>query len=303
MMGAMPARLAPVVVQRGEGGLLVGHVAVGNAVAGLVQRRADDPECSYTATALGGGEPVCGANAGGLVCAVLDAAGHALVPMLLGGADAVDEAVAMLRALPERLSRPVALLLADAEGAALVTAGPGGVETREAVVGGGEGGLPGLIAAVRAAEPPPEVGATPAAGLAVLLPPDGPPALHVALGPPSCSVFLRYWPGMELVPEVSAGGEGAALARLAAAVAQATSTDEELRRAARERLDRAEVEALHEGDAAERMAALMDEHTDDRGAAVRRLVAQSHAAEVARAALEELAVPAPVTKAKPGPCL
>jgi hypothetical protein len=97
---------------------------------------------------------------------------------------------------------------------------------------------------------------------------------------------------MELIPEVSASPEGAPLARLAAAVAQATSTDAELRHAARVRLDRAEAEALREGEAAERMAALMDGHTDDRGAAVRRLVAQSHAAELAGAALQELAVPA-----------
>jgi len=153
--------------------------------------------------------------------------------------------------------------------------------------------LAAVLAAIRRAEPPPQPGATPAAGLIALLPRDDSPALHVALGPPSCAVFIRYWPGMELVPEVSASPEGARLARLAAAVAQTTSTDPELRRAARERLDRAEAESLHEGEAADRMAALMDEHTDDRGAAVRRLVAQSYAAELARRALEELAVPAP----------
>jgi len=281
------------VVLRGDAGLLVGHVAVGNGVAGLVQRRADDPECSYTAVALGSGEPACGANAGGLVCAVLDHPGHPLVATLLAGADAVDEAVAMLRALPGELARPVALLLADAEGALVATALPGMLVETEPAAAADRGDLPALIRTVRTGEPEPEVGATPAAGLAAVLPPDGPPALHIALGPPSCSVFLRFWPGMELTPEVSAGGEGAPLARLAAAVAQTTSTDPELRRSARQRLDRAEAEALAEGEAAERMAALMDRDTDDRGAAVRRLVAQAHAAELAQRALEELAHPAP----------
>jgi hypothetical protein len=98
---------------------------------------------------------------------------------------------------------------------------------------------------------------------------------------------------MELVPELVASPEGAPLARLAAAVAQTTASDAELRRHARRRLDEAEAAALREGAEAERMAALMDGHTDDRGAAVRRLVAQAHAAELARRALEELAVPAP----------
>lgn len=293
MMGAMHASVAPFVVLRGDGSLLVGHVAVGNAVAGLVQRRSDDPECSYTATALGGGEAVHGANEAGLACAALDHPGHPLVARLLGGADGVAEAVAMLRALQGELSRPVSLLLADASGAVAVSAGPGGVDVTEAPSGRGPAALPGLLDALRAAEPVPEVGATPAAGMAVELRPGVPPALHLALGPPSCSVFLRCWPGMELVPELSASGEGAPLARLAAAVAQATSTDADLRQAARRRLDRAEAEVLAEGESAERMAALMDGDTDDRGAAVRRLVGQSHAAELVRAALEELAVPAP----------
>jgi hypothetical protein len=302
MMGGVSG-LAPFVVLRGEGCLLVGHVAVGNGVAGLIQRRVDDPARSFTATALGGSQPVHGCSAAGLVCAALDAPGHVLVPMLLGGADGAEDAVAMLRVLPGGLSRPVTLLLADDGVALLATAGPDGVEVRPAPVAAGEATLPALLAALRRAEPPPQPGATPAAALAVVLPRDDPPALHVALGPPSCAVFIRYWPGMELGPDVSATPEGAPLARLAAAVAQTTATDPELRRAARERLDLAELEALREGEAAERMAALMDEQTDDRGAAVRRLVAQSHAAELARRALEELAVPARVKGAGDEPRL
>jgi hypothetical protein len=285
---------APVVLLRGDAGLLVGHLAVGNGVGGLIQRRAGDPARSFTATVLGSGEPVHGANAGGLVCAALDAGGHSLVAAVLEGADGADEAAAMLRTLPSAAGPEVMLLLADAETALLAYVGERGVEVRAAEVGHAEGdGVVALITGLRAAEPPPEPGATPAAALAAVLQRQGPPAVHIALGPPCCSVFIRYWPGMELIPEVSASHEGATLARLAAAVAQTTATDPELRRKARERLDRAEAEALHEGEEAERQAALMDAHTDDRGAAVRRLVAQSHAADLARQALEELAVPAP----------
>ena len=285
----------PVALLRGEGRLLVGHLAIGNGVAGLIQRRAVDPSRSFTATVLGSGEPVHGANGAGLVCAVLDVAGHALVSAVLEGADSAVEAEAMLRALPPAPGPSVLLLLVDAEMALLARAGAGGVEVQTAEVGQAPdgAGIASLVAAVRDAEPPPQPGATPAAALAAVLTRDAPPAFHVALGPPGCSVFIRYWPGMELTPEVSASPEGAALARLAAAVAQTTATDPELRRKARDRLDRAEAEALREGEEAERMAALMDAHTDDRGAAVRRLVAQSHAAELARQALEELAVPAP----------
>jgi surface antigen len=159
-----------------------------------------------------------------------------------------------------------------------------------------------LVADLRDAEPSPHQGAAPVAAIAAQLHPDEPPRLHFALGPPSCAVFIRHWPGLQLVPEASATPEGAPLARLAAAVAQTTATDPDLRAAARRRLDRAEAEALREGEAAEAMAWRMDADTDDRGAAVRRLVAQAHAAGLARQALEELAVPAP-PGSRPGPVL
>jgi hypothetical protein len=281
---------APFVLLRAGARLLVGHVAVGNGVAGLVQRRGDDPLLSYTAAVLGAAdEAVHGGNASGLVCASLEVGGHPLVGALLAAAHGVDEAVEWARS--EEPGRSGRLLLADAGAAVVVTVGGelGEVLAEEA----DGGGLAALIARLRAAEPPPREGAIPAAGLAAVLAPDEPPRLHIALGPPCCAVFIRYWPGMEVTPEVSASPEGSTLARLAAAVAQTTATDADLRGAARERLDAAEAEALAEGEAAEHMAALMDGHTDDRGAAVRRLVAQSYAAERAREALEELAVPAP----------
>jgi len=271
----------------------VGHVAVGNGVAGLVQRRGDDPSLSYTATVLGPvDEAVHGGNASGLMCAALGVGGHALVRGLLVAAHGVDEAVEWVRSRePGRSGR---LLVADALQAVVLTIG-GEVEEVSAEEADGDG-LAALILRLRGVEPPPQEGATPAAGLAAVLTPDEPPRLHIALGPPCCAVFIRYWPGMEVTPEVSASPEGSTLARLAAAVAQTTATDPDLRSAARDRLDAAEADALREGEAAERMAALMDEHTDDRGAAVRRLVAQSYAAERALAALEELAVPAPTPR-------
>jgi hypothetical protein len=296
-----------VVLLRGPQGLLIGHIAVGNAVAGLVQARAEDPALSYTATVLGSGEPVHGGNGAGLVCAALDVGGQRLVRAVLQSARSVQDATAALReAASSARAGSAAVLVADAREAAVLTVGEGGAEVQPlAAEHAGVQGLPALgelIARLRQAEPDPEEGSTPAAGLAALLTPDEPPRLHVALGPPSCSVFIRHWPGMELVPEETAGPEGAPLARLAAAVAQTTATDPDLRRAARRRLDRAEQEALLEGEAAEQMAARMDADTDDRGAAVRRLVAQSHAAELVRQALEELAVPAP-PGSKPGPRL
>ncbi len=305
----MMAGVAPpssfVLVRRDGGGWLVGHIGTGNGVAGLVQARSEDAALSYTATVLAGHEPVHGGNAGGLVCAALDGgpAGRQLVIEVLSRAASVEAAGEVLGALPvEQRLHEVTLLLVDAARAAIGSVTAGGVQMAEAEGAGHPGESPAgpgapleqlaaLLARVRAIEPPPADGAAPAAGLAALLVPGEPPRLHLALGPPSCAVFIRHWPGMELVPEESAGPEGAPLARLAAAVAQLSSGDSQLRRAARDRLDAAEAEALREGEAAERMAARMDADTDDRGAAVRRLVAQSHAAELARAALEELAVP------------
>lgn len=299
---------SPFVVLRSGAGLMVGHLAVGNGVAGLVQRRPDDPALSYTVAALGRGEAVHGGNAAGLVCASLGAGGHAAVAQVLERAHTVDEAVTVLRgALPPAApGGGLALLLADPRTYAEVElTGDGVVEMREAHaedVPEGAGAIEALIARLRALEPEPQEGAVAVAALAAALAPTTEPRLHFALGPPCCAVFIRHWPGMELVPDESAAPEGAPLARLAAAVAQATGTDAELRQAARRRLDAAEAEALREGEAAERMAARMDAGTDDRGAAVRRLVAQSHAAELARRALEELAVPAP-PGSRPGPGL
>jgi len=283
---------APPLLLRAPGRVLVGHLAVGNAVAGLMQRRSDDPARSFTATLLGAGEPVHGANAGGLVCAALDVPGHALVAAVLAGADDAGEAVALLEALPAKPRRAVTLLLADEANALVASVSPDAVLVRAAAFGGVATDRSSVFAALREAEPPPEPGAAPAAALAAVLARDAPPELYIALGPPGCSAFIRYWPGVEQVPDVSASPEGAPLARLAAAVAQATGSDGELRGRARARLDLAEFEALREADAAESMAALMDEHTDDRGAAIRRLVAQSYAAGLVGEALEELAVPA-----------
>jgi hypothetical protein len=281
--------ISPLVVLRGEGRVLIGHLAVGNGIAGLVQRRESADAQAYTATVLGTGEPVHGGNAAGLVFAALDGGGHPLVRVLLERAESFDTAIRVLQGLTVAERLPGRLLLADAAHAAVVS--ETAVEEFEASAG--NGALTTLIASIRALEPPPHEGAIPAAALAAVLTPDEPPQIHVALGPPCCSVFIRLWPGFELIPELSATPAGAPLAREAAAVAQLTSTDPALRRAARLRLDRAEAEALQEGEQAERMAARMDADTDDRGAAVRRVVAQSYAAGIAQQALDELVVPAP----------
>jgi hypothetical protein len=250
---------------------------------------------------------VHGGNAAGVVCAALDggAATHGLLTAVLAEAASAPGAVEVVRGLRvEQRPHAATLLVADASEAIHLAVDPGGI-TSSAIEAqeGGVAGVSELCVRVRRVEPKPREGATPAAGLVALLVPGEEPRLHLALGPPSCAVFIRHWPGMELVPDESAGPEGAPLARLAAAVAQATGTDAELRQRARERLDRAEAEALREGEAAEAMAARMDADTDDRGAAVRRLVAQSHAVELARQALEELAVPARPTGPGPGPAL
>lgn len=293
----MGDRVSPVVCRRDGERLVVGHVALGNGPAGAVQRRGGEGERSWTGAALGPGEPVHGANDAGFVCAALDSGGHVLVRLLLDRAATVEAARAALEGAGMRPATRVSLLLADAHGAEEVTLDAGGVVATRTIEperpAAEEASVAAVAAVLRAREPRPVEGRTPAAGLVAVLSPGEPARLYLAMGPPSRGVFIRHWPGLELIPEESAGPEGSSLAKLAAAVAGATESDAQLRAAARARLDRAEAEALAEGEAAERMAARMDADTDDRGAAVRRLVAQSHAVELAMAALRELAVPAP----------
>jgi hypothetical protein len=324
----MPLSGAPVVVLRRAGRVLVGHVAVGNGVAGVAQRRCEDPARSYTDVVVGAGAPVHGSSGAGLVCIALDAGGQVLVPRALEGAGRAQDVPAALneagRGRRDVRVHPGALLAVDGSGAIVVEVGEdGSVAARDAEVAEvaevadvaevsadrpiatddpSAALLQLLFSRLRQVEPKPQEGAAPVAGLAAVLTADQPPSLHIALGPPSCSVFVRHWPGLEVGPDEAATPEGAPLARLAAAVAQTTGTDPELRRTARQRLDRAEAEALREGEAAERMAIRMDAATDDWGAAVRRLVAQSYAVGLAKQALEELAVPAP-PGSKPGPRL
>src|SRR5258708_22002673 len=139
---------APFVPLRARARLLVGHVAVGSGVAGLVQRRGDDPLLSYTATVLGAAdEAVHGGNASGLVCASLEVGGHPLVRRLLAAAHGVEEAVEWVRS--QEVGRPGRLLLADAGAALVVTLG-GEVEDASAEEANGE--LAELIARLRAAE-------------------------------------------------------------------------------------------------------------------------------------------------------
>jgi len=293
----MGDRVSPVVCRRDGERLIVGHVALGNAPAGALQRRGGEGERTWTGTGLGPGEPVHGGNDAGFVCAALDGGGHVLVRLLLDRAGSVEAARLALAEAEMRPRVRVSLLLADAGGAEEVSVDSAGIAEVRALQpelpAAEEASVAALAATLRAHEPRPVEGRAPVAGLVAVLSPGEPARLYIALGPPSCSVFVRHWAGLELVPDESAGPEGSPLAKLAAAVAEATEGDADLRSAARARLDRAEAEALAEGEAAERMAARMDADTDDRGAAVRRLVAQSHAVELALAALRELAVPAP----------
>lgn len=267
------------------------HLALGNGVAGLVHRRG---EPASLLTMLGVGEAVHGCNDAGLVCAVVDGGAHPLVRRVLERATGVDAALALLGDEPVAPGHALRLLVADAGRAVTIAMQPSDALDVEPVAPPVEpASIVAAIADLRAREPAPVEGCAPVAGLVALLTAGEAPRVWIALGPPSCSVFVRHWPGMEVVPDAAAAPEGSVIARLAAAVAETTATDADLRAAARTRLDAAEAAALEEGDAAERMAQRMDADTDDAGAAVRRLVAQAHAVELARAALEELAVPAP----------
>ena len=96
----------------------------------------------------------------------------------------------------------------------------------------------------------------------------------IALGPTRTAIPIRHWPGIDVVPQTSRLAAGAAqLAALASSDGNARRIDAlvaDLRAA-----------ALHEGEEAERLAAMMDRDGDDRGAEVRRGVAQYFAFQLA----------------------
>jgi hypothetical protein len=123
--------------------------------------------------------------------------------------------------------------------------------------------------------------------LVVSLAPERPPTILLSAGPPCCGVFLRYWPGVEVSPDVAADGpRGPRVARLVRQLGDAVLADPERLVEVRPALDRVEAEALSEGEAADRMATTMDRDGDDRGAEVRRAVAHGYSLELVLAALE-----------------
>lgn len=130
--------------------------------------------------------------------------------------------------------------------------------------------------------------ATARSWLVALGDPGSPLEVWIALGPPACSVLVRCWPGLVQGPD--AAGEDRAPAALALA------TDAFCGAVAAGRIPAARVDAIlaaaqgtaiAEGLLAERHARLMDAAGDDRGGAVRRLVAQAYAVDVALAAFRE----------------
>jgi hypothetical protein len=130
--------------------------------------------------------------------------------------------------------------------------------------------------------------------LVAIVIPGEPIATWLGLGPPVSTVLARCWPGIIQGPDAS-GVEGAAAPlalaaeAAAAAVAEGRVAPDELASA----LDRARALAVEEGILAERHARLMDAAGDDRGAAVRRLVAQAYAVDAALTALREVPAAGP----------
>jgi hypothetical protein len=119
--------------------------------------------------------------------------------------------------------------------------------------------------------------------------PDGPLIVLLGLGSAASAIVMRVWPGHTVAPPAgSIEAQQRRLSELAADVdaliARGGLAEAEVQSA----IARARAAALAEGDHAEHQAQLMDSYGDDAGAAVRRLVAQSHAGSLAEAALRGL---------------
>ena len=109
-----------------------------------------------------------------------------------------------------------------------------------------------------------------------------PPEVLICLGPPRCGVAIRYWPGIDVAPQTAELGD------LASRLAAAVDTRPQVRADVDRALAAVRAAVLREGQEAERLAAIMDGDGDDRGAEVRRGVAQFHSLELARDALRDL---------------
>jgi hypothetical protein len=322
-MGVSPA---PLLLDGGPEGLLVGHVAVAAGPARvavlrtgglpLFSGRTGWPEARWPSPPLGmlgDREPrhdaaACATAAGihhglnrrGLLVACRPGGPVAvagLAAAALGHAAGADEAEALLLAAASGLDARDVVWLAGVHGGRCLELGPGGAHSRRlAPVAAADGGLAAVRAALRSPGGSGEQGRCPpgtpppaASALAARLDAAGEPVLLVCLGPPCCGVFLRQWPGIPPPPPLSwSGGRPPLLGTLAAALARATEADPGRLRQVRLALARVEAQALAEGDEAERMARVMDAAGDDHGAEVRRALGQAHAADLAVAAMEAL---------------
>jgi hypothetical protein len=122
--------------------------------------------------------------------------------------------------------------------------------------------------------------------LVAIVVPGEPIATWLGLGPPLSTVLARCWPGIIQGPDASGvDGASAPLAMAAEAAAAAVAEGRVAADALAAALDKARALAVEEGILAERHARLMDAAGDDRGAAVRRLVAQAYAVDAALGAL------------------
>lgn len=119
--------------------------------------------------------------------------------------------------------------------------------------------------------------------------PDGSLIVLLGLGSASSTILMRVWPGHAVAPpagsiEAQPSRLGELTANVDALIARGVLAAAEVESA----VAGARAAALAEGAHAEHQAELMDSYGDDSGAAVRRLVAQSHAGTLAEAALRGL---------------
>ena len=295
-----------VLLEDGRGAVLAGHVAEAAGPAHVAVLRTGglslfgggcgSPAGWWSSPALAAGEPrhdaagcatAAGVHHGVNRCGLLVACAAAgpvaragLAGAVLARAAGVEEAVELLSSAVAALDGPDRVWLA----------GPGGGLRLE--LDGGrvrrhplpppppaqDEGLDRLRAALRRRS----TGGTVSA-IAARLDAAG-PTLLVCLGPPTCGVFVRQWPGIPPPPPLTGGGDTPPpLGSLAAAIAAVPARD-----GIAAGLAAAEAETLAEGDEAERMARIMDTAGDDHGAEVRRALAQAYAADLAASAVERL---------------
>jgi hypothetical protein len=284
-----------------DGDVAAAHAVYGDGVSRVVSRPA------FVGAALVGSRGVAhGVNASGLLAGGVGSDAEAndfaatVVHDLLEQATSLDDARALAS---ERLAGiaplQVELWLAQGDGAITLSA-TGDIDTRtDPHAEEHAAGMDALLSAVRQHGPGGPgggdaswcrhgTGARTVSVVAARLGAVRPSATLLSPGPPCCGVFVRYWPGVEVGPD--AGGtttQPPRVAQLTSELGAIVAADPSRLAAVRRGLATAEVAALAEGAAAERMASLMDGDGDDRGAEVRRVVAQVYALDIALRAIGE----------------